>query len=665
VNDVVGDVFAPLFEPVSLGNVVLKNRIVMSPMGTRMADHDGLVNERDVAWHRRRAEGGVAMIVTGASQVHPSSVVRGSGSVLAFARNAHEGLKARAEAIKKYDCAAIGQLAHTGREAMGGTIDLPPWAPSPIPSPRDEAIPHEMTHGEIAEVIDSFAASAAVLEAAGYDGVELHGAHGYLVAQFLSPLSNARTDRFGGADIRQRMTFLLEMLHAVRSSVSSNFIVGVRLSVDDEVRGGIDAEMTGSVAAALESTGSVQYLSLTVGQRSAYVKDSSSPHGVALEGAAHVKRVCGLPLLVANRITDPAFAASAIADGRADLIGLGRALIADPDWPSKVAGGRAKTIRPCLAFVQDCRVAAGGVVCAVNPDAGREAEVVEIRPSTTLRRPSGRTLVVGSGPAGLEAARLMALSGANVMLVEAENDIGGQVLRATRAPFRDEFKLLLDYYREEFRRLPVEIVLGTAADLKFVSEIDPHLTVVATGASHRAGGLCSDSQLPIFSVFELLDGRERPIGSRVAVFDSVGFWPAFNACDYLLARGIEVIYVTPAPTIGGRIPHESAGPLLRRLRAGGVRLHVLSSVEAGRDSVRIDDGSTGTSIDVTVDALITHQPLTANTGLLASLLAASLPAHGIGDCVSPRRIGDAVLDAARLVRGLVSHDLTPPTRVSL
>lgn len=416
-DDLAGDVLAA---PFRLGSHTLRNRVVMLPMGTRYAV-DGVLTEEDVEWHRRRARGGVAAVVAGGTIVHDTSRLRtrDAGIIDGFLERGQQMQRRRADVVHGEGALLFGQILHLGRETVGALTELPQLAPSVVRSPRVPAPPHEMDSGDIRRVIRAFATTARMQAEAGLDGVELHAAHGYLIAQFLSAATNRRDDAYGGARQVDRMRFLRNIVEAVRSETPDDFVLGVRLSVDEEDPGGLTVDDSLEIVEALETDGLIDYLSLTVGMRGHYVKDNSLAHGFAFGRIGRVSAHTALPVLAAGRIATPAVARHLISAGIADLAGLGRGLIADPDWTAKALGHVEGDIRPCVGFVQDCRLATAGALCGVNPSAGRELTYGE---DTSI---AGTVVVVGGGPAGLEAARVAAEAGAHTVLFESQNELGG------------------------------------------------------------------------------------------------------------------------------------------------------------------------------------------------------------------------------------------------
>jgi 2,4-dienoyl-CoA reductase (NADPH2) len=307
-----------------------------------------------------------------------------------------------------------------------------------------------MDEFEIAEIVESFGICAANLRRSGHDGVEIHGAHGYLVGQFLSPATNFRDDAYGGTPER-RLRFLRELIASIRKHCGEDFVLGLRLSADEEVADGLTIPDTAQIGKAIARDGGVDYLSITLGTRGLYVKDVTAPEATAERAAGIIRDASGLPVIVGQRITRPEVAERLLAEGNADLIGLARAVIADPEWVAKAARGEAERIRPCVGLNQDCRAFAPHLHCAVNPQAGRET-VAAFMPRPQAPRPR-RVAVIGAGPGGLEAARVAASAGHRVTLFEAGDGVGGQFLYAASLPRRGDLRRLIDHLSGELRHL--------------------------------------------------------------------------------------------------------------------------------------------------------------------------------------------------------------------
>lgn len=633
--------FTHLFSPVAVGAHGLPNRLVATPAGTSIV-RDGISQHGDHAHYERLAQGGVGLIIAGAMLADPGGMSRSRYLVEAFNEDAMPSMARRAELVHAEGTKIFGQIAHLGRELLGTEAARWPVAPSPVLSPRDVFPPRELEVEDIAEIVAYFARSARNLELCGYDGVELHAAHGYLPAQFLSRSANLRTDAYGG-DLAGRYRFLRELIDAVRASCSAEFALGVRLSAEEEIPDGIDTDETCRIAELMAAQGGVDYVSVTHGVRGAYVKDGSHPDKVAVPSAARVKAASGLTTLVAQRIRDPSAAEDVLRTGSADLVGMARGLLADPDLPRKAREGRAAEIRTCLGINQDCRAFDEHIHCAVNAEVGRLDDV--FGPSTT---PS-TVYVVGGGPGGLEAARVAAERGHAVVLLEREKVLGGQLNAAASAPHRGALIDIVDHLTRELRRLKVDVNLGAEISLDDLTAIagEASSVIIATGSAP----LDAPTQFPTaVSVESVLSrGVEHGAEGSAVVYDErEGFWPAFSAAEKLAALGLRTTLVTPTPGIGARIPHESLAPLLRRLDEAGVALLPGHRLVPDGPAVRAVATVGGESRSLPVDVLVWHAGRRVREDLYRlGRRQVEVPMHLIGDAVSPRRISHAILEGYR------------------
>ena len=640
-----------LFEPYTLGKLKLANRLVVLPHGTSMVHH-GAITTDDIAYYEARAQSGPAMIITGAAIVHPTSAIRSRKLVEPYNKDTMDGLRKRADAIHAHGVAVVGQILHLGRELTGSEFDNAPLAPSALRSPRDPFAPHAMDEGEITMVVEAFGLCAANLQRSGHDGVEIHGAHGYLVGQFLSPATNLRDDRYGGTPER-RLRFLREIIACIRKNCGDDYLLGLRLSADEELADGLQIPDTAHIGKAIAQDGMTDYLNITLGTRGTYVKDATAPEATAARAAKIIRDASGLPVIVGQRINRPEIAERILADGQADLIGMARAFIADADWAHKAAHGEAGQIRPCLGLNQDCRAFTPHLHCAVNPMAGRELNPVfmDRRPARKRRR----VAVVGAGPGGLEAARSAALRGHSVTLFEASDGVGGQFLYAASLPHRGDLRRLIDYLQLELRRLSVRVELGVPIDDVYDLGGAFDTAVVATGAVAKPleAELMRDGVMTWFDV--LASGAPSPKGSRCAVMvdDGSAFWWTYGVAEALVEAGWQVLIATPSTSVAAAIPTESIGPLLARLGRGNTRYRVLTQLEqVTPGTAHLVNTTSGESETIACDLVVVQTGRMAVTGLAEKLRAAGVDTHAIGDCVAPRRVSHALFEAQRLAHAL-------------
>ncbi|MFH1833768.1 MAG: NAD(P)-binding protein, partial [bacterium] len=446
--------FPNLFSPLRIGRVTVPNRISFSAHLTNLAD-DGLVTERLTHYLAARAHGGAGLIITEEQSVHPSDRAY-EHLIEAFRPEVVVGYKRLTEAVHVFDTRIFAQLNHNGQQSSGSLSRLPVWAPSPIPDVLYRETPKAMEREDIEEVIDHFARSATHVREGGFDGVELQFGHSSLARQFMSPLTNLRDDEYGG-DFENRLRFALELIVAVREAVGADFTLGVRLCADELIPGGLTLDDAKQIAQRLQATGYLDFLNLTLSTfYNLYLVGGSMhlPLGYAVPLAAGIKEVATLPVFATGRINDPAMAERVLAEGQADMIGVVRGQISDPDFARKAREGRTEEIRHCIACNQNCygRVGLNKTIgCVQNPAVGCEETEGEARLRPALQRK--RVRVVGGGPAGMWAAKIATLRGHDVTLSEKAEELGGQVVLAMKGAGREEFGVIVRNERTQLTRL--------------------------------------------------------------------------------------------------------------------------------------------------------------------------------------------------------------------
>ncbi len=539
-----------LFQPFNLGKLELRNRLIMPPMVTFLASEAGAVTQRMIDYYAERARGGVGLITVESAYVLEKD--RDMGRLGIENPQLQVGLAELAEAIQEQGARAFLQLNHRG---------------SVLTIQRGKG-PDELGQEEIGSLIEAFGEAALRAKKAGFDGVEIHGANVYLISQFLSPLTNHRTDRYGG-DLEGRLSFPVEILLRVRKKVGEDFPVNFRMVGHQYTDGGLDLEDGKAIARRLEEVGATA-LHVVAGSPAApywHTPPMAVPRGCHAELAGEIKKAVRIPVIAVGRINDPLLAEQILEEGKADLVAMGRALIADPALPLKAREGRFVEIRKCLAC-NHCRKRViqmnRTVRCAVNAQAGRERDT-RIHPSPRSRR----VLVIGGGPAGMEAARVMALRGHRVTLYEKKARLGGQVNLAVIPPHKEELQNLLDYLVFQLEALKVRTCLGTEATADTVEQEKPEAILLAAGARPLIPEIPGMRGEALFTPEEAL-GQNRPMGKKILVIG--GGMVGCEVAEYLAARGKRVTIVEKLPEIAPGMDGSTRRLLLERLDRLSVRM---------------------------------------------------------------------------------------------
>ena len=501
-----------LFSPIQIGTLELKNRILIPAMHLGYAEN-GYVNDQMIRFYRVRARGGAGLIIVGGAYVHRLGI--GGWNFLAIDDDQYiPGFQSLVNAIHAEGGKAALQLFHGGRYVYSLLIGEQPVSPSEVRSPMSGDVPRALSPEEIRELVLSFAEGARRAREAGFDAVELSGATGYLISQFLSPFTNKRTDEYGGS-LQKRMRFAVEIVRSIKEKLGEDYPVIFRLSFDDLVEGGNGLKEAKEIASGLEKVG-VDCFDMQVGWHESRVPTVAMlvPRGAFFYLAKEVKKEMTVPVSITNRITDPVMAEEFLQGGVADLIGMCRPLIADPELPEKAKEGRLQEIRPCIACNQGCLdgvLTGRPVTCLVNPAAGRE-EAFELKPAGK----SKKVMVVGSGPAGLEAARVLSVRGHQVILYEKEDGLGGKLNVCHLPPGRGEFKPYLDYLTGELERLKVKVVTGKVVTEGMIKKAHPDAVVLATGSQQIVPKIPGIERPNVYLAEAVLEGKA-DLGNRVAV----------------------------------------------------------------------------------------------------------------------------------------------------
>ncbi len=653
------DSFPHLRQPIALGPLTIPNRIMITTHGPRLSQ------ARYLRYIEERARGGVGLMGFNLGPLGLMQFPFGPGQaylpnaadldavpphpLTAEGRGYYDSLvpsyRAWADVAHEFGAKCIAQLFHAGAANHSDNFQ-PMVGPSDIPDEYEHYNPHPLTRDEIADLIQAFALCATRAVAAGYDGVELHSAHGYLPHQFLSPLFNRRTDDYGGS-LENRMRFLVEIFQAVRAAVGPDFLVGVRLTTQDHGEGGLTLDDIVTVSRRLEDEGAGYvsfsggtYAGLQGGANLAYVAPAFVAQGPNVASAAAVKRAVSIPVIVGGRIADFDVAERVVAEGKADIVGMVRALIADPHAVVKSFTGRAHLVTPCIGG-NECHYGRA-VACATNPAAGREAEM-ELVPAAQPKR----ILVVGGGPAGLECAAAAAERGHHVILADRQMELGGFLVPLATASQQADIGKYVDHMRRRIDGLDIDVRLGTEVDATLIGQIRPDLVVVATGAAYRnkIDGTIVDAAQAL--------ADPSVLGRHVAIAGGLDdHLPPLILADFLAREGRTVTLLTETISPAPALEIASLVMLLKRLADYGVTIRTMTAAVALRNGVLTIRHSLTNQQDTIdgVDTVIAVGPRVPNDGLAGALKPSGIPVHIIGDALSPRRMVHATLDGARLGR---------------
>ena len=628
-----------LFSPVTINGLELKNRAVMPAMGTGYGALDGTVTDRLIAYHERRARGGVGLIITEVCAVDP----RGKGfptEIGAWNDEQIPGLRRLAGAVHEGGARLALQLHHAGRETLEAFAGATPEAPSAIPSPTLMQPCEEMSQRRIGEVIATYASAARRAREAGLDAVEIHGAHGYLVGQFLSPLSNQREDEYGGSD-EKRALFALQVLDAVRREVGPGFPVWIRVSSDELVRGGYDLSFMEWLAPMLADAGA-DAIHASVGVYSTpgnlTIPSMDTEAGFNLPRARAIKQVAGVPVIGVGRITDPRMADEAIGRGDADLISFGRQHLTDPDFLAKAERGDFDDIRWCLGCNQGCierlSYELKPITCTINPGCGREYEG-----SPPAAKEPRNVWVVGAGPAGLSAAMAAREKGHEVEVFEKETEPGGQLRSASKPPHKQALADWTAWAARQLENSGVEVHLGTEVTNPMLHEGKPDALVLASGALPAVPPIVGIEGDSVFDARDVLLGRVPLRGNAVVL--GAGF-VGMETADFLNAGGVEVTVLEKedvAP-VGNLKAHEYW--LNRRFRkAGGQLLLGATVLRIEPDAVVFEKGGEEQRLEG-VEMVVTALGALPENALLETAEESGIPCQVVGDAGSPRRLLEAV-----------------------
>jgi 2,4-dienoyl-CoA reductase-like NADH-dependent reductase (Old Yellow Enzyme family)/NADPH-dependent 2,4-dienoyl-CoA reductase/sulfur reductase-like enzyme len=649
-----------IFQPLQLRHLTLRNRIVFGAHTANMSV-EGLPGDRHLGYYRERAMGGAAMIVVEPVPIHKTAVLT-RGNFRADDDAVIPHFRRITDAVHAEGAHIVQQLYHVGAHGDWDNSLAYNWSPSGLPSMHDSDGSHAMTHGEIAEIVASFARCAARAKASGYDGCELMAAYNALIEQFWSPVTNRRDDQYGGS-FENRMRFSDEVLVAIRKACGEDFVIGLAVSIDPARPDVQSIESLQEVVAWLDQHQLCDYVTVGTGSYfdftriippAIYEDKLGAPYAAALKEVAKTVRI-----QAESHIRTPDNANYILSSGGADMISIVRGQIADPHWVNKAKADRASDIRPCLSCNQMCwgrRSRDYHISCLINPSAGREFEWGGDR-FTPSAKPK-RVLVVGGGPAGLEAARVAAERGHRVTLAEASDKLGGQFRLAGMQPRRAQILDFLDWLERQLEQLQVEVRRNTYLDTDDIAGMACDTVILATGSSPTEAPtqrywpqLEADAALrgPHVWPAEAVMAREARLGKRVLVLDEGGNYKGVGTAWHLAEAGHQVTIVTPDPQVGKELIRTAIdGPVRMRLAKLGARFLVESALAGFKDgNARIVSLLDGSETMIEVDDIVTALTNVSNDAIARELQAKGMTVVTVGDCIAARHAAAALYDGRR------------------
>jgi len=641
--------FSTLLSPISIGKMEVRNRFVVPPMGTNFGNPDGSISQQLIDYYATRAKGGFGLIIVEVAAIDPLGRAI-PNQVGIWNDDFIPGLKKLVDEVHAYGAKVAVQLHHAGRQTARGVIDGQPVAPSAVPCPVMKDMPRELRTEEVYGLIQKFRDAAVRAKRAGFDAVEIHGAHGYLISQFMSTHSNKRIDEFGG-DFLSRMKFPSEIVKGVRQDLGSDFPILFRISADEKVHGGRTIYETKATARLMEECGvNAMHVSIcTYGSMHWMFVPPAVPQGFNTDAAAEVKRSVTIPVIAVGRIHDPFLAEDILLSGKADMISMGRASLSDPEIPNKVAENRINEISPCIACLQGC---VGNlfnpdilkVSCLVNPLTGREGVI-----STEKTGNPKKVIVVGSGPGGLKAAYVAAQKGHDVTCYEKSGVLGGQFRIAGIPSTKHDILTAVKHFITMGKKYGVTYKLGVEVTAKLIENEKPDVVILATGGVPLLPKIKGIDNPKFLKAIDIIDGKSEA-GEKVLVVG--GGMVGSETAEFIAERGSTVTILEMLPTIAGDVP---AGPrmyLLARLDEYGVKAITGAEVKEFHDdgvTYRMDDKE---EMLTGFDSIVVAMGSTAYNPLEKELKDKVNEVYVIGDAKKARKAISATEEALKVAANL-------------
>jgi len=635
-----------LFQPLEIKGRRLQNRIVMPALASFLIEDDGSITDKTVEHYRRRAAGGPAMVIVEAHAVSEEGIVSLHQARISDDRFI-EGLSRIARVMKSEGAFPAIQIHHSGRQTSSRVIHRKPLAPSPLPCPTIRGEVEPLSVEGIQEIVRKFGDSAVRAVQAGFELIEIHGAHGYLINQFISKFSNIREDAYGG-DTARRARFAVDIVKEVRKRVGNDFPISFKISAQEFVPEGLGVEESIEILKGLVDAG-IDLVQVSAGNDATpewICQPMFMEKACLANSAAMIKRALRIPVMTVGRINDPLVADAIIGEGKADLVCIGRGLLADPEMPKKAQEGKLDDIRICIACntCMESIFRKGRVECLVNPTLGREKEM-ELRPAEKRKK----VMIVGGGPGGLHAGWVAATRGHEVHLYEKTSRLGGQLNLGSVTKYKKEILTLIEFQKKQVHKAGIHIHLNAEVTLETVKYEKPDAVILSTGATPLLPDVPGIDRSIVAGLSDVLNGK--PVGKARAVVIGGGA-TGCEVAHHLAEHGSAVTIVEQLPKIALNLESITRKVLLKELRDRGVRFlpaRRLSRIEENGVVVTAEDGTESFIEADTVVIAIGNRP---DNSLYEELKGLGIPLYQIGDCLEPRSAKAAISEAATIGRSL-------------
>ena len=635
-----------LFSPYRIKDCQLKNRVVMAPLASFLIENDGSITEKTIEHYRRRAAGGPAMVIMEACAVSPEGLVSHHQARIDEDRFI-EGFSRLAKVMKSEGAIPAIQIHHGGRQTSSKIIKRKPLAPSPLPCPAIRGEVHPLSVGEIQELVEKFGDAAVRAQQAGFELIEIHGAHGYLINQFLSAFSNIREDEYGG-DILRRTRFAREVVREVRKRLGPAFPISFKISAQEFVPNGLTVEESIPILRILLEEG-VDVIQVSAGNDATpewICQPMFMEKACLVDSAYRIKRALNVPVMAVGRINDPALADEIIKKEEVDLICMGRGLLADPEMPKKAQEGRLDEIRTCIACntCMESIFRRGRVECLVNPALGREKEMA-FHPARIKKK----IMVIGGGPGGLNVAWVAAKRGHEVHLFERQSELGGQLLVGSITGYKKEIRNLINFQKNQIIKFGVQCHLGQDVTLETIKGFKPDVVILATGSLPSLPPVKGIDKGIVVPFTKLLNGGDSVLKKTVII----GGGP--TGCEvafHLSEQGCPVTLVDLLPKVGASLESMTRKIMLKKLRENQVRIMTEYKLSEVKEEGVVLEGKDGQKVFVAAERVVVTIGNRPDTRLFDQIKPLGYEIHQIGDCLEPRSAKAAIYEGAVLGRAI-------------